>query len=64
MPYEKLEITTLAPVFSWANHPLGLEETKMAKNVERYILRFSYLTSENISMLCKIASTSNSTRKK
>ncbi|MBD6620608.1 RNA-splicing ligase RtcB [Komarekiella sp. 'clone 1'] len=33
MPYEKLEITTLAPVFSWANHPLGSEETKMAKNV-------------------------------
>jgi len=33
MPYEKLEITTPAPVLSWANHPLGPEETKMAKNV-------------------------------
>ncbi|MBD2679502.1 MULTISPECIES: RtcB family protein [Nostoc] len=33
MPYEKLEITTPAPVLSWANHALGPEETKMAKNV-------------------------------
>jgi tRNA-splicing ligase RtcB len=33
MPYEKLEISTPAPVLSWANHSLGTEETKMAKNV-------------------------------
>ncbi|MHC5674737.1 intein-containing RctB family protein [Nostoc sp.] len=33
MPYEKLEISTSTPVFSWANHSLGPEETKMAKNV-------------------------------
>ncbi len=33
MPYEKLEINTKSPVLSWANHPLGSEETKMAKNV-------------------------------
>lgn len=33
MPYEELEINTPAPVLSWANHPLGTEETKMAKNV-------------------------------
>jgi tRNA-splicing ligase RtcB (3'-phosphate/5'-hydroxy nucleic acid ligase) len=33
MPYEKLNITTPAPVLSWANHELGSEETKMAKNV-------------------------------
>lgn len=33
MPYEKLEITTPSPVLSWANHALGSEETKMAKNV-------------------------------
>ncbi|MBD2387718.1 RtcB family protein [Cylindrospermum sp. FACHB-282] len=33
MPYEKLEITTPTPVFSWANHPLGSDETKMAKNM-------------------------------
>lgn len=33
MPYEKLEISTPAPILSWANHALGAEETKMAKNV-------------------------------
>jgi tRNA-splicing ligase RtcB len=33
MPYEKLKISTPAPVLSWANHDLGSEETKMAKNV-------------------------------
>ena len=33
MPYEKLQISTPAPVLSWANHALGAEETKMAKNV-------------------------------
>ena len=33
MPYEKLEISTPLPVLSWANHALGPEETKMAKNV-------------------------------
>lgn len=33
MPYEKLEISTPSPVLSWANHPLGSEEIKMAKNV-------------------------------
>lgn len=33
MPYEKLNLSTPAPVLSWANHSLGSEETKMAKNV-------------------------------
>lgn len=33
MPYEKLKLSTQAPVLSWANHNLGSEETKMAKNV-------------------------------
>lgn len=33
MPYEKLKISTPKPVLSWANHALGSEETKMAKNV-------------------------------
>ncbi len=33
MPYEELELSTPSPVLSWANHPLGKEETKMAKNV-------------------------------
>jgi len=33
MPYEKLEISTPKPLLSWANHSLGSDETKMAKNV-------------------------------
>jgi tRNA-splicing ligase RtcB (3'-phosphate/5'-hydroxy nucleic acid ligase) len=33
MPYEQLEVKTQAPVLSWANHALGADETKMAKNV-------------------------------
>ncbi|MBD1843343.1 RtcB family protein [Cyanobacteria bacterium FACHB-63] len=33
MPYEKLDLSTPKPVFSWANHKLGQDETKMAKNV-------------------------------
>ncbi|MTJ08780.1 RNA-splicing ligase RtcB [Anabaena sp. UHCC 0204] len=33
MPYEQLGITTPHPVLSWANHSLGSDETKMAKNV-------------------------------
>ncbi len=33
MAYEKLKLSTPAPVLSWANHDLGPEETKMAKNV-------------------------------
>jgi tRNA-splicing ligase RtcB (3'-phosphate/5'-hydroxy nucleic acid ligase) len=33
MPYEQLELSTPSPVLSWANHELGREEIKMAKNV-------------------------------
>jgi tRNA-splicing ligase RtcB (3'-phosphate/5'-hydroxy nucleic acid ligase) len=33
MPYESLNLSTPVPVFSWANHDLGHDETKMAKNV-------------------------------
>ncbi len=33
MPYETLNLSTPKPVLSWANHALGNEETKMAKNV-------------------------------
>jgi tRNA-splicing ligase RtcB (3'-phosphate/5'-hydroxy nucleic acid ligase) len=33
MPYEQLEISSPAPVLSWAGHPLGCQETAMAKNV-------------------------------
>jgi tRNA-splicing ligase RtcB (3'-phosphate/5'-hydroxy nucleic acid ligase) len=33
MPYEQLKLSAPTPVLSWANHSLGSEETKMAKNV-------------------------------
>lgn len=33
MTYEQLNLATPKPVFSWANHPLGKDETQMAKNV-------------------------------
>jgi len=33
MPYETLKLSAPAPVLSWANHELGADETKMAKNV-------------------------------
>lgn len=33
MPYEQLNLSTAKPVLSWANHDLGQDETKMAKNV-------------------------------
>jgi tRNA-splicing ligase RtcB (3'-phosphate/5'-hydroxy nucleic acid ligase) len=33
MPYEKLELSTETPVYSWANHPLSNDENKMAQNV-------------------------------
>ncbi|MBD1921344.1 RtcB family protein [Microcoleus sp. FACHB-831] len=33
MPHEQLEISTPKPVLSWAGHPLGADETKMARNV-------------------------------
>ncbi|AFY67603.1 RtcB family protein [Geitlerinema sp. PCC 7407] len=33
MPHEPLNITTPAPVLSWASHGLGHAETQMAKNV-------------------------------
>ncbi|MBW4539029.1 MAG: RtcB family protein [Myxacorys chilensis ATA2-1-KO14] len=33
MPYEALNLSTSTPVLSWANHDLGSQEIKMAKNV-------------------------------
>lgn len=33
MPYESLNLSTSRRVLSWANHELGQDETKMAKNV-------------------------------
>lgn len=33
MPYESLDLKTTKPVLSWANHKLGKDEMKMARNV-------------------------------
>jgi tRNA-splicing ligase RtcB (3'-phosphate/5'-hydroxy nucleic acid ligase) len=33
MPYEELKTSAETPVYSWANHPLKADETKMAQNV-------------------------------
>jgi tRNA-splicing ligase RtcB (3'-phosphate/5'-hydroxy nucleic acid ligase) len=33
MPYEQVKFSTQSPILSWANHELGNEEIKMAKNV-------------------------------
>ncbi|HEY9804934.1 MAG TPA: RtcB family protein [Candidatus Obscuribacterales bacterium] len=44
MPYEKLEISTPKPVLSWANHPLGADETKMAKNVASLPFVFKHVS--------------------
>lgn len=33
MPYNSLELSTPAPVLSWANHDLGKQEARMAQNV-------------------------------
>lgn len=33
MPYEQLNYATPTPVLSWANHDLGADEARMAKNV-------------------------------
>ncbi|OKH53593.1 RNA-splicing ligase RtcB [Calothrix sp. HK-06] len=33
MAYEELELSTPTPVLSWAGHPLGKDESKMAQNV-------------------------------
>lgn len=33
MPYQELELSTKAPILSWANESLGPDETKMARNV-------------------------------
>lgn len=43
MPYEQLDISASTPVFSWANHPLGADETKMAKNVASLPFMFKHV---------------------
>lgn len=35
MPYQDLELSTPKPVLSWANHQLGYEEMRMARNVAK-----------------------------
>lgn len=44
MPYEKLTISTPKPVLSWANHDLGSEELKMAKNVASLPFVFKHVS--------------------
>jgi tRNA-splicing ligase RtcB len=43
MSYEKLQISTPAPVLSWANHELGHQEIKMAKNVASLPFVFKHI---------------------
>jgi tRNA-splicing ligase RtcB (3'-phosphate/5'-hydroxy nucleic acid ligase) len=43
MPYEPLNLSTPAPILSWANHDLKAEETKMAKNVASLPFVFKHL---------------------
>src|SRR6478672_273959 len=44
MPYEKLPLSTSAPVLSWANHALGSDEIKMAKNVASLPFVFKHVS--------------------
>lgn len=44
MPYEPLKITTAKPVLSWANHELGHDELKMAKNVASLPFIFKHVS--------------------
>jgi tRNA-splicing ligase RtcB len=44
MPYEKLSLSTSAPILSWANHALGFDEIKMAKNVASLPFVFKHVS--------------------
>jgi tRNA-splicing ligase RtcB (3'-phosphate/5'-hydroxy nucleic acid ligase) len=44
MPYEKLNLSAPTSVLSWANHALGQEETRMAKNVASLPFIFKHLS--------------------
>lgn len=44
MPHETLNLSASAPVLSWANHPLGTAETKMAKNVASLPFIFKHVS--------------------
>jgi tRNA-splicing ligase RtcB (3'-phosphate/5'-hydroxy nucleic acid ligase) len=43
MPYENLNISTSHPVLSWANHDLGHDEMKMARNVSSLPFVFKHV---------------------
>ena len=43
MPYEPLELNTAAPILSWANHELGSQEYKMAKNMASLPFVFKHI---------------------
>lgn len=43
MPYETLNLSSASPVLSWANHDLGHEEIKMAKNVASLPFVFKHI---------------------
>jgi tRNA-splicing ligase RtcB (3'-phosphate/5'-hydroxy nucleic acid ligase) len=44
MPYETVKFSTATPVLSWANHDLGAQEIKMAKNVAALPFIFKHVS--------------------
>jgi tRNA-splicing ligase RtcB (3'-phosphate/5'-hydroxy nucleic acid ligase) len=44
MPYESLNLSTRAPVLSWAGHELGHDETRMARNVASLPFVFKHVS--------------------
>ncbi|NJK64571.1 MAG: RtcB family protein [Synechococcaceae cyanobacterium SM2_3_1] len=44
MTYQTLDITTPTPVYSWANHTLGSQELKMAKNMASLPFVFKHIS--------------------
>lgn len=44
MPYENLDLSTPKPVLSWAGHPLGRDEEKMARNVASLPFVFKHVS--------------------
>ena len=43
MPYETLPLSSRVPVLSWANHDLGPEESRMARNVAQLPFVFKHV---------------------
>ncbi len=44
MTYQTLDVTTPTPVYSWANHALGSQELKMAKNMASLPFVFKHIS--------------------